>query len=119
MLALLVGGWLAFDGVHALVTGDYVTPKSGPYAGKLGPWANVVLAVGIEPRSSAMNTVHLGLGMAWLIVTGAWAFGRSWARSCALGCAVLTLWYLPFGTLVSMLIIVLLQVPEDRQVRQH
>ncbi len=30
LLAFVEGGWLAFDGGHALVTGDYVTPSSGP-----------------------------------------------------------------------------------------
>jgi hypothetical protein len=29
LLALLEGGWLAFDGIHAFATGDYVTPSSG------------------------------------------------------------------------------------------
>ena len=39
LCALTEAGWLAFDGGHALVTGDYVTPNEGPYAGQLGPWS--------------------------------------------------------------------------------
>jgi len=33
VLAITLAGWLAFDGTHALVTGDYVTPRTGQYAG--------------------------------------------------------------------------------------
>lgn len=51
-LALIESGWMAFDGMRALLVGDYVTPRSGPYAGQLGPWARLVSAVGIEPRST-------------------------------------------------------------------
>jgi hypothetical protein len=41
VLALLEGGWSAFDGGRALVVGDYVTPHSGDLAGQLGQWAQV------------------------------------------------------------------------------
>lgn len=59
-LALFEAGWMAFDGVRALATGDYVTPSSGPYAGQLGPWSQVVSAVGIPPRSTAMKAIFAG-----------------------------------------------------------
>jgi len=114
VLALLEGGWLAFDGAHALVTGDYVTPDSGPYAGQLGPWARVVSAAGIEPRSTLAKSIHLGLGAAWLVVMVAFALRVPGAWWGMLACAVLALWYLPFGTLLSVLQIVLLMLPAVR-----
>lgn len=113
-LALVEGGWLAFDGGHALVTGDYVTPKSGPHAGQLGPWSRLVSAVGIEPRSTLMKSVHLGLGLAWLGVVVCFAGGLPWAWWGMLVCATLGLWYLPFGTLLSVIQIVLLLLPALR-----
>lgn len=54
-LALLEASWMAFDGTRALIVGDYVTPKTGAYAGQLGPWANVVQRLGIHPRSTSMK----------------------------------------------------------------
>ena len=48
LFAFLEGGWFAFDGGHALVTGDYVTPSSGQYADQLGPWSKLVAGLGIE-----------------------------------------------------------------------
>jgi hypothetical protein len=52
VLAVLEAGWMVFDGARALVVGDYVTPSSGEYAGKLGPWAGLASALGVEPRST-------------------------------------------------------------------
>jgi hypothetical protein len=113
-LALVVGGWLAFDGAHALLTGDYVTPRSGAHAGRLGPWAALVSAVGIEPRSTLMKSLHLTLGCAWLLATAAFVLRlpRSWHAM--LACAVLGLWYLPFGTLLGAVQIALLLTPPLR-----
>lgn len=36
ILGVILGSWLLFDGTRALVVGDYVTPRSGKYAGQLG-----------------------------------------------------------------------------------
>jgi len=114
VLALVEGGWLAFDGGRALVVGDYVTPRSGRHAGQLGPWSGVVRAVGIEPRSTLMKAIHLVLGLVWLAVIACFAMGQGWAWSGMLVCAVLGLWYLPFGTLLSLVQIVLLLTPALR-----
>lgn len=107
-LALLLGGWLAFDGARALLVGDYVTPSSGAHVGRLGPWAALVEAVGIGPRSTLMKSIHVALGAAWLVSIVGYARNRSWGRKALIGCAALSLWYLPFGTLISVLLIVLL-----------
>ena len=114
VLGLMQGGWLVFDGSRALIVGDYVTPSSGQYAGQLGPWATVVSAAGIEPRSTLMKSVHLGLGALWIVMTGGFMLRMPWAWPGMLVCAVLTLWYLPFGTLFSVIEIVLLLMPSIR-----
>jgi hypothetical protein len=117
LLAIVEGGWLAFDGGRALVVGDYVTPASGEYAGQLGPWAQVVSALGVEPRSTLMKSIHLGLGGVWLPVTVAFVHRRGWAWWGMLLCAGAALWYLPFGTLISLAQIVLLLFPPLRRER--
>ena len=115
VLAFIEAGWLAFDGTRALVVGDYLTPTSGPHAGQLGPWSKVVAAAGIEPRSTLMKCVHLGLGAAWLAVIFCYAMRAPWAWTGMLVCAVLGLWYLPVGTLLSVLQIALLLLPALRR----
>jgi hypothetical protein len=111
ILAVIEGGWLAFDGGRALITGDYVTAKSPEGPGQLGPWASLVAAVGIEPRSTLMKGIHVGLGLGFLATTACFVLGLSWARTGMILCAVLTLWYLPVGTLLSLIQIVALLLP--------
>ena len=113
-LGLMQGGWMAFDGSRALIVGDYVTPSSGQYAGQLGPWAKLVSAIGIEPRSTLMKFIHVGLGAAWLVATVCFLLRMPWAWSGLLTCAVFSLWYLPFGTIFSVVQIVLLLMPAVR-----
>lgn len=113
-LAVLVAGWFVFDGTRALVKGDYVTPTSGEHTGQLGPWAGVVAKAGIEPRSRLMKAIFVVCGAAWLFVIGAFLLGRGWAWAGMLTAAVGSLWYLPFGTLLGAVQIVLLLLPSVR-----
>jgi hypothetical protein len=110
-IGLMQGAWLTLDGSRALIVGDYVTPSSGEYAGQLGPWSRVVAAVGIPPRSTLMKSIHVGLGIAWLLFAMAFMLRMRWAWSGLLACSVLSLWYLPFGTLFGFIEIALLLMP--------
>ena len=114
VLAVFEAGWLAFDGSRALIVGDYVTPRSGPHAGQLGPWSKLVAAVGIEPRSMLMKVVHVSLGLVWLVVACCFAVGLPWGRKAMMACAVLGLWYLPIGTVLSLAQMILLLVLRTR-----
>ena len=102
VLALLVGGFFVFDGARALVVGDYITPKSGRFAGELGPWQRPVRAMGIEPRSTLMKIIFVTYGSVWIVVMLAFAVGAKWAWWGMLACAVGSMWYLPFGTLLGV-----------------
>ncbi|MBK7597525.1 MAG: hypothetical protein IPJ07_02980 [Acidobacteria bacterium] len=104
VLSLLQAFWMTFDGTRALIIGDYITPKSGPNAGRLGPWSGLVTSLGIEPRSTLMKSVFICYGLAWLtmVVFYVMGDGRVWWPMLAL--AVGTLWYLPVGTAISLLI---------------
>ncbi len=116
MLALvgLNAGWMVFDGARALVAGDYVTPRTGPYAGRLGPWSRVCEAVGLEPRSTLVKMIFVAYGSAYLLAAVGMAGGIRWARHAVAALAVLGLWYLPFGTLVNVLVLFLLARREPR-----
>jgi hypothetical protein len=91
ILVAFTGGWMLFDGTRALILGDYVTPKSGEYAGQLGPWSNLVKAIGIEPRSTLMKLIFVGYGSIALTVAVCFAFGPSWARTALLIVCILGL----------------------------
>lgn len=104
LFALVEGGWFAFDGLHGFVTGDYVTPDSG----ELGPWSQLVEAIGVDPRSNGMMGFHVFLGFGSLLALFAFVRNLSWSWKAMLCCAVAGIWYLPFGTLLSLLQILFL-----------
>jgi hypothetical protein len=112
---LLNGGWMAFDGGRALIVGDYVTPRTGQFAGQLGPWSGVVETVGIDPRSAFMKVSFLIYGLAYVAVTAAFLLSASRAWRALLTVAVLGLWYLPFGTAINIFVIILLLLPPLRR----
>ncbi len=117
VLALVEGGWLLFDGLHAMLTGDYVTPNSGQYAGRLGPWSKLWLAIGVDPRGFFVQSVHVALGALWMVSLVAFVTGAPWAWPAMLACAIAGIWYLPFGTLLSVTQVVLLSLPMLRNGR--
>jgi hypothetical protein len=110
ILVAFTGGWMLFDGTRALILGDYVTPKSGEYSGQLGPWSNLVQAIGIEPRSIFMKSVFVGYGLIALAAALCFAVGLSWAKMFLLIVCILGLWYLPIGTVANLIALILLLI---------
>lgn len=108
VLVLLTAGYMLFDGVRALTIGDYLTPASGDYAGQLGPWAGLVSSIGIEPRSTFMKVVFVLYGLSALAALAGFLTNQPWGRSTLLIMAVLGLWYLPFGTAIHIVVLMLL-----------
>lgn len=114
VLAVVQGGWLTFDGARALLVGDYLTPSSGPHAGQLGPWSRLVAAVGLDPRSTTVKCLHVGLGVAWLAAAAIFAWRPATGWWIVLATSAASLWYLPIGTVVGLTELVLLCLPQIR-----
>ena len=108
LCTLVEAGWMAFDGSRALVVGDFVTPKSGPYAGQLGPWSRVVQGVGLDPRGTPVKALFAVYGWAWLLAAVGFAWGARWSWNLMLAAALGALWFLPLGTLLSVVQVALL-----------
>ena len=101
VLGVLTAGWMAFDGAHALVTGDFVTAASGDHAGQLGPWASLLGSLGLDPRDTGVKVFFLAFGLTYLGVLVAFLRGQRRARRPLIACAAVALLYLPFGTMTS------------------
>src|SRR5687767_12467712 len=101
LCALLLGGWMTFDGIHVLTSGKYFGPD------KPGPWADVVAAVGIDPFS--VGPLFVVLGLAWLVVLGLMLARHRASGAVTTGIAVATLWYLPVGTVLAIVVLVVLR----------
>lgn len=112
LLAVIQGGYMIFNGGHALVTGDYITSAKGPNAGKLGSWAGIVEHAGIPPRSFLMKLIFLAYGSLYLFAAYSFARGRRWGRAALLATALGSLWHVGIGTLLAFTqIIILLILP--------
>jgi len=107
-IAIVLGGWMLLDGLRAFIRGDYLTPKSGAYAGQLGPWAALLQRMGIAPRSALVKGLHLAVGAAWLVSAAGLWLDATWWRTGMAGAALVSLWYLPFGTLGALIVWALL-----------
>ena len=110
ILAVVNFGFMTFDGGRALVKGDYIRPKSGEYAGQLGPWSKLVEKIGINPESTTMKVIFLVWGLLGLAITACYALKMSWASNGLLVINILSMWYLVPGTISSTLQIVLLLI---------
>ena len=66
----------------------------------------MVSAIGVNPCGTTMKCLHVILGVAWIIT--ALQLSQRKGRRVALCCSVATLWYLPVGTAVSILTIILI-----------
>lgn len=113
-IALILGGWFTFEGVRACLTGEYTTAKSGPHAGQLGPWTRIVSSVGLEPKSGIIKGLHLTLGICWLLGIIAFFVSPALGWWTLLLSAVFSLWYLPIGTVLSLVELGLLLLPRIR-----
>lgn len=108
LLIAATAGWMIFDGARALIVGEYVTPASGEYAGQLGPWANLVREIGIDPHSLIMKLIFIIQGTATLTVAVCYVLNKSWARMGLFIVMILGLWYLPIGTLTNLTALIVL-----------
>lgn len=96
---ILQGGYMLFDGIHKLLTHRY-------FGNQLGPWAGLVSAVGIDPESLA--PIFVLLGCLWLSAPIAVLLRVRWSRPLLTVVALVSLAYLPFGTILSVLVLALL-----------
>lgn len=110
ILATLNFSFMTVDGSRALIVGDYFRPATGEYAGQLGPWSNIVSAVGIDPESTLMKSIFIIWGGLGLIFTVSFAMRVPKAGRALLFFNVASFWYLVAGTLSSTVQIILLLI---------
>jgi hypothetical protein len=107
VLSWVLGWWLAFDGLHQRLWGDYIRIN-----GQLGPWANVARAVGVDPFGLSFTFVAFGLGL--IGATFGLFLRRRWGYYTSLLLIACALLYLGFGTPVAVACIILLLLPSTR-----
>jgi len=96
-LSFINGVWMLIDGVFVMVNGKYIGPE------KPGPWASIMGATGVDVFK--LGPMFVGFGFAWLVFVYGSFSGANWAYWYGLIVAMLTLWYLPFGTIISLFVL--------------
>ena len=101
LIALVVGGWLAYDGVRAQLTGEYAIVGGEP-----GAWAVLPRAAGVEP--SRLGFFLVVVGCEWGAVAGGVWLRHRWAYNLALGLCAITLLVVPVGKALAVIAAALL-----------
>ena len=96
-LASIQGLWMIIDGIYVIANGKYLGPE------KPGPWASLIGLTGVDVFK--FGPMFVLFGVAWLAFVGAFFTEATWARTFGIALSVLTLWYLPVGTLISIIVL--------------
>jgi len=106
IIAFLNGAYMLLDGVFVMLKGKYIGPE------KPGPWANLFYKLDIDVFK--LGPLFIIFGLLWLVwLCGLWT-NQSWVYISGLIISVLTWWYLPVGTLFSLIIFVVLLTMKNK-----
>jgi hypothetical protein len=100
VLGALNGVYMLIDGIFVLLKGKYIGPE------RPGPWANLFYELNIDVFK--LGPLFIVFGLLWLT----WLYGlltsQNWAYIFGITISLLTLWYVPAGTLFSIIILITL-----------
>lgn len=100
ILGLLNGGYMLLDGIYVMLKGKYIGPE------RPGPWSYLFEKMGINVFK--LGPLFIVFGVLWLIWLYALWTQQNWAFTFGIVVCLLTLWYLPVGTLFSIIILLVL-----------
>lgn len=97
ILAVLNGGFMLTDGIYVMVNNKYIGPP------RPGPWANLFYLFNVDVFK--LGPLFVVYGLLWLVWVYALWTKQTWAWVAGISVCLLTLWYLPIGTLFSIIIL--------------
>jgi hypothetical protein len=100
LLGLVNGCYMLLDGIFVLVKGKFIGPD------KPGPWANLFYKFNINVFK--LGPLFIIFGLLWLTWIFALWTNQSWAFTFGVLLCILTLWYLPIGTVFSIITIAIM-----------
>jgi len=91
---------MLLDGIVVMTKGKYIGPE------KPGPWAELFSRLDINVFK--LGPVFIIFGLLWLTwLYGLWT-SQNWSYSFGIIISIMTLWYLPVGTIFSIIILLTL-----------
>ena len=91
---------MLIDGIHVMLKGKYIGPE------KPGPWS--ILFEKLNINVFKLGPLFAVFGIGWLIFLYTVLTSNAFAWQLGILLSALTLWYLPVGTAISMIILVIL-----------
>ena len=108
ILGLLNGLYMLIDGIYVMIKGKYIGPE------KPGPWAGLFSKLDVNVFK--LGPLFIIFGLLWLIwLYGLWTH-QSWMITFGIILSILTLWYLPVGTIISIVILLILVFAKQKLV---
>ncbi len=100
VLGLLIGGYMLADGIVVMVKGKYIGPA------KPGPWSVLFERLGIDVFR--LGPLFILFGLLWLGWTVGLIATQSWVFAFGVLICLATLWYVPLGSLLSLIVLAIL-----------
>lgn len=106
VLGLLNGGYMLIDGIFVLIKGKYIGTE------KPGPWANLFYKLNIDVFK--LGPLFIIFGLLWLCWLYALLTNQEIAYMWGILISILTLWYLPVGTIFSFITLIVLLTAKSK-----
>lgn len=100
IFALINGGYMLADGIYVLINGKFIGPE------KPGPWALVFER--LDVNVFRIGPMFVLFGVVWLAFAAGLFTEKFWTIYLGAAISILTIWYFPIGTLLSVAVIVLI-----------
>lgn len=100
ILGILNGGYMLLDGIYVMMKGKYIGPP------KPGPWSNIFDKLSVDVFK--LGPLFIVFGLLWLVWLYSLWTTQSWTYIFGIVISILTLWYLPVGTIFSIIILLVL-----------
>lgn len=97
ILAILNGGYMLTDGIYVMLNGKYIGPEEP------GPWALLFRSMGINVFK--LGPMFIAFGVLWLLWLYMFLSQSVYASTTGIALSILTLWYLPVGTIFSLIVL--------------
>jgi len=105
-LAFINGAYMLIDGIFVLLKGKYIGPP------KPGPWASVFYKMNVDVFK--LGPLFVVFGLLWLTWLYALWSQQGWAYPMGILISIATLWYLPIGTVFSLIILLVLLLAKNK-----
>lgn len=100
VLSFINGSFMLTDGIYCFIKGKYIGPE------KPGPWANLFYKLNIDVFK--LSPLFIIFGIAWLLFIFSLYTNQSLTFLLGIIISIATLWYIPFGTIISIAILIIL-----------